>query len=100
MTLLLNTCLAFLSGSTLGLMFYGGLWITLNRACASVKPFQWLMVSALLRFTLVLMAFLVLFGGHWVWWSGALLGFIVARTCLLSLLVPETGLFRRRFSWN
>lgn len=61
MTELLRTAwpLAFgaASGLALGLVYFGGLWLTVRAGIASARPARWFLGSALLRTGLVLAGF-------------------------------------------
>lgn len=45
----INLTIAFLAGILLGLMFFGGLWLTVLRIVSSRRPALWLLGSLVVR---------------------------------------------------
>ena len=81
---LLFLALAFAAGLLLGVIFFGGLWWTVNRAVSSGQPALWFFGSLLLRMSIVLAGFYFVSGGNWERLLLCLLAFIIARMiCLL-----------------
>jgi F1F0 ATPase subunit 2 len=85
MTETLTLTLAWIAGVALGAIFFGGLWWTVRRACASENPALWFFGSLLLRMSIALVGFYFVSAGDWQRLLLCLLGFTVARlvvTCL------------------
>ena len=75
--------LALLAGAVLGVLFFGGLWWTVNKGLVAKTPALWFLLSYLLRMSVVLSSFLwIARNGEWQHLSMALLGFIMARMML------------------
>lgn len=49
--------LGLLGGGALGVLFFGGLWLTIGRAVRSSRPHAWLWWSAAVRFAAAVAAF-------------------------------------------
>ncbi|NIR30469.1 MAG: ATP synthase subunit I [Gammaproteobacteria bacterium] len=76
--------LALAAGAALGLVFFWGLWKTVDRLPQARRPALWMLVSLLLRSSLVLGGFYFLArDGHWERVLAALLGFVLARVLLI-----------------
>jgi len=71
--------LAWMAGTALGVMFFGGLWWTVRKACSSECPALWFFGSLLLRMSITLAGFYFVSGGDWKRLLLCLLGFTVAR---------------------
>ncbi len=79
MTDILPLLLAGSAGIVLGTMFYGGLWLTIQKSVASSRPALWIFTSLLVRMALVLTGFYFVAGSHWERIALCLLGFLAAR---------------------
>jgi F1F0 ATPase subunit 2 len=79
MTETLTLTLAWLAGMALGAIFFGGLWWTVRKACASGQPALWFFGSLLLRMSIALAGFYFVSGRDWERLLLCLLGFTVAR---------------------
>jgi F1F0 ATPase subunit 2 len=75
-------------GAGLGLVFYGGLHLTIHYLIRVRRPGMLLFPSALARTGTVLAGFSWLSAGDWSRFGAALLGFLAART----LFLARTGL--------
>lgn len=85
---------AFAAGAVLGLMFFWGLWLTVDGLGQTRRPALWTLGSLLLRFTLALAGFYLLarYAG-WQHLVAAAAGFTLTRILLvhrLSLRQPHT----------
>jgi len=80
--------LAFLAGAALGLGYYGGLWLTIQRLPTAGRPGLLASVSLFLRLGLVLVAFYLVMGGRWERLLACLAGFLLARVLLVRRLGP------------
>ena len=61
MILLVQLC----AGIFIGLFYFGGLWLTLDKMTECGRWGLWLVASFLLRSTMVVFAFWLLAGGDW-----------------------------------
>jgi F1F0 ATPase subunit 2 len=71
--------LSLLFGGILGLVFFGGLWFTINKAVASKHPEIWFFISMLLRVFIVVVGFYFVSAGHFERLLICLAGFIISR---------------------
>ena len=71
--------LAFLAGAALGLLYFGGLWWTVQKVVLSKYPMLWFFGSLVLRMSIALAVFYFIGRGRWEKLLLCLLGFIVAR---------------------
>lgn len=74
---------AFLGGGVLGVLFFGGLWFTVNKAVTAKIPALWIVASFVLRISSTLVGFYFIGGKDWQSLILCLLGFIVARHLVL-----------------
>jgi F1F0 ATPase subunit 2 len=70
---------ALLAGGALGLVFFGGLWWTVQRAASFRHPGLAVLLSLVLRTGVTLAGFLLVAGDQWPRWLLCLLGFVTAR---------------------
>jgi F1F0 ATPase subunit 2 len=92
MNFTVSLVLAFLAGLALGLFYYGGLWLTVQRLPQSRSPGVLAVVSLLLRLTLALAAFYLVMGGRWERLLACVAGFLLVRTLLVHRLGPRRQL--------
>lgn len=71
--------LAFIGGVLLGTIFFGGLWFTVKKTITSKTPALWVLISFILRISIILFGFYFIGGNDWRNLIVCLLGFIVAR---------------------
>ncbi len=72
--------LIFTAGILLGLVFFWGLWVTVNHLSQVRYPAVWMLGSLVLRFGLVLMVFYLLArNGNWQYVLVAAIGFALSR---------------------
>ncbi len=74
--------LSVLVGVLLGIFYFGGLWLTLQKITGSTYPYLLVLLSFLVRATVVLAGFYLLLRADWYYLLASLVGFIVARTVL------------------
>ena len=86
----LKLMLAWLAGGTLGAIFFGGLWWTVQKGLSSKQPALWFFLSLLLRMSITLGGFYLVSGGHWERLLVCLLGFVMARL-VISWQTRPTG---------
>jgi F1F0 ATPase subunit 2 len=77
--------MALAAGLLLGAIFFGGLWWTVRKGVSSKHPALWFLGSLLLRMSLVLVGFYFVGRGDWQRLVACLLGFIIARFCVVHL---------------
>jgi F1F0 ATPase subunit 2 len=76
---ILALALAFFGGALLGVVFFGGLWWTVQKGVTSESPAVWFLGSLLLRTSLILAGFYLAAQGHWSGFVICFLGFLIAR---------------------
>ncbi|HEA22037.1 hypothetical protein LCGC14_0651890 [marine sediment metagenome] len=74
---------AFIGGAVLGVLFFGGLWLTVKKAVTAKVPALWLVGSFVLRTGVTLLGFYFIGGKDWQSLVLCLLGFIVARQLII-----------------
>ena len=75
----LSLMLAGVAGVFYGVLFFGGLWWTVQKGNTSKWPASWFFGSLLLRASVVLAGFYLIGRGHWERLLLCLLGFFIAR---------------------
>ncbi|MEO6354261.1 MAG: ATP synthase subunit I [Burkholderiaceae bacterium] len=75
----LTLVLAWMAGSVLGTIFFGGLWWTVRKSVSSGQPALWVFGSLLLRMSVALAGFYFVSGGQWKRLIACILGFFFAR---------------------
>ena len=76
---ILYTMLAFIAGLGLGIIFFGGLWLTVRKTVASAKPALWIFGSFLFRIGITQIGFYYIYSGNWQRLIICLLCFVTAR---------------------
>jgi F1F0 ATPase subunit 2 len=77
--------LALATGALLGTIFFGGLWLTVQKGLSSKRPALWFFGSLLLRTSIALVGFYFIARGHWERLLVCLLGFVIARLIVMQL---------------
>lgn len=83
--------LPLLIGGLLGILFWGGLWWTVQRALWSRYVAAWFFCSLMVRTITVLLGFYLTCGENWQRWLAALLGFVIARLFITRLTAHLAG---------
>ena len=78
-----NLIWAFIVGLLLGILFFGGLWITVKKIINSKTPGLLMVGSFVLRITIVLAGFYFIGLGDWKKLVVCLIGFTVARFAVI-----------------
>lgn len=86
MTDLLAITLPFLTGSTVGWLFYGGLWLTVCKVVTTKRHPLWLPASLLARTIITLVVFFLIFAANSKNFAYCIVGFILARLLVLQLV--------------
>ena len=83
--------LAWLAGTLLGVMFYGGLWLTIRRAHRPGAPVLWFPASFLLRTGVALAGIYFVGRDGGLALLGCLVGFVLARFWVAACIRPRHG---------
>ena len=86
--------LAWAAGVVIGLVFFGGLWWTIEQGLTSPNPALWFLTSLLLRMSVALGGFYFVSGGRWERLVACLIGFVVARLAVTWMTRSMTTLSR------
>ena len=78
----LNLIFVFIAGLGLGAIFFGGLYVTVQRGLLSRHLVFWFLSSLLLRMGLVLTGFYFIADDQWQRLLACMLGFIAMRTVI------------------
>lgn len=81
--------LSMAAGAGLGLLYFGGLWLTVRRLAGTRTPVLLFGASFVVRTILTVLGFYLVMDGSLGRMLACLLGFIVARQLLISRLRPE-----------
>jgi F1F0 ATPase subunit 2 len=79
-------------GLGLGLLYYGGLWLTLRKLTQLQQPAVWLSLSLLLRMIAVVAVLYLLFADSWQQLLLALLGMLIMRSVLVQRIKPTAAM--------
>ena len=82
---------AVLAGMLLGVLFFGGLWWTVQTTLSSTQAGLWFSGSFLVRTALVLVGFYFTSQGDWRRITGCVAGFLGARLCVVRFTRLKEG---------
>jgi F1F0 ATPase subunit 2 len=83
-------CVVLLAGALIGAVFFGGLWLTVQKGLTSDHPAWWFFGSTLFRTGFALVGFYFISQGDWRKLLLGLLGFFIARVAITRLTAtPE-----------
>ncbi|HLS29580.1 MAG TPA: ATP synthase subunit I [Flavobacteriaceae bacterium] len=85
----LTLLLALLGGIALGVLFFGGLWLTVRKGLTSKRPTLFFMGSLVLRMAIVLVGFYYIGAGNWKNMLVGLGGFLIARIVITRITKKE-----------
>jgi F1F0 ATPase subunit 2 len=85
---------SFVAGLGLGLLYFGGLWYTIQAMTRAKRPALLFIGSFVLRLVVALGGIYLLSAGHWERMAVALLGMIVMRFYLTRRLGPVNRVAR------
>jgi F1F0 ATPase subunit 2 len=91
MTQILSLLLAVLAGLALGLWYFGGLWLTVQRLPSARHPGVLSLMSLIIRLGLTLAVFYLVMAGRWERLLACLVGFLLMRTVLVRRLGPVSS---------
>lgn len=77
---------SLLSGALAGLVYFGGLWLTLKKIAEFKLSYSLLLLSFVVRSAIVLLVFYALVIYHWAYLTVALVSFLAMRQLLLATL--------------
>ena len=87
---ILSLVLSFIAGMGLGLIYFGGLWLTLKHLPHYKRPILMTMASFLVRTAVVLLGFYLLVkGNHLDRLLVAVVGFIIMRIIVVRPKIPK-----------
>lgn len=81
--------LVLVAGILLGIVFFGGLWLTVRKGLISKRPALIFSGSLIIRATLVLLGFYYVGANDWKRILVCLVGFLIARTVIKRLTDPD-----------
>ena len=87
--LLLELGRALAAGFALGLLYYGGLWLTVRRLPHSSHPGPLFLSSFVLRTVVVVAGLFMITRASWIPLALAMVGFLVVRIVLVRSLGPD-----------
>jgi F1F0 ATPase subunit 2 len=90
-----EVALSLISGTALGLFYFGGLWLTVRRLPMSSQPGLLSAISFLVRTGIVIMGFSYIMEGRFERPLSALVGFLIARIVLVRLIGPIRSKFSK-----
>lgn len=70
---------ALLAGIALGVLFFGGLWFTVNKGLRLKRPALIFIASLVIRMTIVVLGFYYIGADNWQKMIVSLVGFLLAR---------------------
>lgn len=77
---------ALVSGALAGLVYFGGLWLTLKKIAEFKFSYTLLLLSFVVRLAFALLVFYALVIYHWAYLAVALISFLAMRQLLLATL--------------
>ncbi len=89
MNQVVHLILAFTAGLAVGLFYFGGLWLTVQRLSQARHPGVLAAASMLVRTGLTLLAFYLIMAGRWERLLACLVGFFLMRLVLVRRLGPD-----------
>jgi F1F0 ATPase subunit 2 len=81
--------MAFLGGTAIGFMFFGGLYWTVRKLPSVKRPWLWMTTSFWLRIAVAGLAFYGVSAGRWERMLVSLVGFLLVRTVMLRKIKPK-----------
>ncbi len=82
---IINMLPSLVAGAVLGIIFFGGLWLTIKKALHSKKVALLFVVSFILRMTIVLLGLYYASQNSWQKMLVCLAGFLIARTFIIRI---------------
>ncbi|WP_455204050.1 N-ATPase subunit AtpR [Kaarinaea lacus] len=91
LTTIVELLLCGLFGALLGLVFFGGLWLTVRRLEQLRQPALWVSLSLLLRMAVTVFGFYWIFSGELTRLAFAMVGFLLSRRWLRKRIASRTN---------
>ena len=82
---MLNLLPAMLGGIALGILFFGGLWLTVRKGIDSKRPAFIFLGSLIIRMGIVIIGFYYVGANSWQMMLACLGGFLIARIAIFHL---------------
>jgi F1F0 ATPase subunit 2 len=70
---------AFIAGLLIGVFYFGGLWLTIQKVYQLKRAWLWLFVSFISRLIVCLIPFYLLIRYNWLYLLPCLFGFLIVR---------------------
>lgn len=77
----MGLCVA--AGASLGAVFFGGLWWTIQKGLRSTRPAAWFVLSLPLRVGITIGGFYLVSAGEWKRLLACLIGFVLVRALII-----------------
>jgi F1F0 ATPase subunit 2 len=81
--------ISLITGSILGVFYFGGLWITVQYLVNGKHPYSLFFVSFFIRILVVLAVFYLIVVQGWIYLVVSLLGLIITRMIIVTVLKPD-----------
>jgi F1F0 ATPase subunit 2 len=91
MSLLITMLLAFVAGIAVGIFYFGGLWLTVQRLPQTNHPGLLTLVSLIIRLGVALPVFYLVMAGRWERLLVCLVGFLLVRLVLVRRWGPVSS---------
>lgn len=85
---IMTLVLVWVGGLLLGVIFFGGLWVTVHQSLQSSNPVVWTLGSFVVRTAITITGFYYLGADQWQRLLCGLFGFILARMIITKLTRP------------
>ena len=85
----LELILPLVTGVALGTLYFGGLWLTVQKVSSTAYPGLLMIGSFFMRIGILLITFYWLIMSSWTFLAVGLVGFLLARTALIHRLKPQ-----------
>ena len=76
----------WVAGVILGTIFFGGLWLTVQKGVSSIQPSVWFLLSLIIRMGITVAGFYYLSHGRWQRLLPIVIGFFTARFIITRII--------------
>ncbi|WHF52909.1 ATP synthase subunit I [Chryseobacterium gotjawalense] len=80
---IITMVLVFVAGGVLGIIFFGGLWITVKKSVSAKSPALLILSSLFVRISITMIGFYMIGNNNWQRLLMCLFGFVAARFLVL-----------------
>lgn len=80
---------SLIGGIVLGILFFGGLWLTIRKGIHSKRPTLLFFSSLIIRLTIVVFGFYYIGANSWVRILVCLAGFLIARVVITRITIKD-----------